>query len=93
MITLLTSVLARAKGWAIGALALLAAIGSAFFVGRSKGHNAAQTEAAASKAKSDMAAMNDALDAVQERNHVEAEISRNHSTTSAERLSDNWSRD
>jgi len=90
---LLASLLNRVKGWAVAALALIAAIGTAYTIGRSKGRQAAQDAAAASKAKSDMAAMDDALKAVKERNDVEDEIARQPAGTSAGRLKDNWSRD
>jgi len=91
--TLITALLGRVKGWAIAALALLGAIGTAFMIGRSKGRTAAENEAAATKAKSDMAAMSDALDAVKERNDVEDEIARQPAGTSADRLRNDWSRD
>jgi hypothetical protein len=89
----LTSLIARLKGWAVGALAILAAIGTAFVIGRSKGRQAGQDAAKADKAKSDIAALGEALDAAKERHDVEIEIARQPAGSSADRLRDGWSRD
>jgi len=84
---------ARLQGWAVAILTVLAAIGTAFVVGRSKGMQTAQQAAEAEKAKSDAAALNEALDAAKERNDADIETSRLPAGGAAERLRDDWLRD
>lgn len=88
----LSRTFARIQGWLIAAGALIAAIAAAYVAGRGKGHKAASDAAAADKARAEAAALNNALDAVKDRNHVEADIARNPSAV-ADRLRDDWSRD
>jgi len=89
----LSGLVARLQGWAVTILAVLAAIGTAFVVGRSKGKQTAHQAAEAEKAKSDAAALNEALNAAKERNDADIETSRLPAGGATDRLRNDWSRD
>jgi hypothetical protein len=93
MMAFFTSIAARLQGWAVAALALVAAIGGAFLWGRSKGSSAATAEAQATQAKIDNAGLQHSLDTAQERNDVDIEISRLPDGGAAERLQRDWPRE
>lgn len=90
---MLTTILPRIKTWAAGALAVFAAIGSAFLYGNRKGRKTAERAALAQRIEEQNKALQDGINAVAERNHVEDEIASRTDSASSERLRKHWSRD
>lgn len=94
MITsLLVSLWGRIQKWVMGGVAVVAALGSVFLLGRSQGKGRAEKDAQVARQQAENAALNDGLDAVKERNRVEEEIAHLPAGESADRLFRDWSRD
>ncbi|QII84163.1 hypothetical protein G3T20_05275 [Bordetella hinzii] len=93
LLALVSPLWAKVKAWVGVALAVGAAIGGAFLLGRTKGAAAQAQKDAANDAQANAAAYQHAADAVQERNNVEADINRQPDGSAADRLRDRWARD
>ncbi|SOE49141.1 hypothetical protein [Orrella dioscoreae] len=83
----------KVQGWAIVALALLAAVGAVFLKGRREGREHAQAQAQADNARRDIAARDETIQAGQERADVENDIAGRPAGDARQRLHDDWSRD
>ena len=83
----------KAQGWAVAALAVLAALGAVFIRGRLEGRQQAQAQAQADNARRDIAARDESIQAGQERADVENDIAGRPDGDAGQRLRDHWSRD
>lgn len=85
---MIAALMARFKGWFIGAVVALAALLYAWARGRSSARDAAQREAVAGQAQRNAKAADAMRQAAEDRNHVEDDIARGGSARDS--LCDEW---
>ena len=93
MIALLTAITTRLQRAGVFILAVLAAVGGAFVVGRYKGHVAAMADAERKRADERAAALESARDAAKDRSDADTEAADLPAGGAADRLTQSWSRD